>query len=100
MSYTLLAVMGPGMVRLSHPTHGTQLWTAVKLRGHDKCCAMCDRKLVSGDEAFSPITNGRNRMERLCVGCLTMMTLPAARPSGRGEVLVGKTRARKTKQHG
>lgn len=49
--------------------YGRQLWTRVKLRKSRKC-GRCSKELNSGNDAYSPVTNGYNRMERLCPECV------------------------------
>ncbi len=62
--YTILEVPGPGLM-LTRSRFGRQLWALAKLRQHKTSkCAMCDGPL--GAEAYRPMTNLGNRMERIC----------------------------------
>lgn len=48
--------------------YGPELWTTGKLRKAKACCA-CKENQPVGSMCFYPITNGYNRMWRLCEGC-------------------------------
>lgn len=62
--YTFVKILNKGLVGLSHPIFGNQLWHEVKLR-KPKNCIITGANLKAGDMAFSPITNGNNRMHRI-----------------------------------
>jgi len=49
--------------------HGKQIWTAGKSRTR-LLCQVCKVRYSPGDVMFRPKTNGQNRMERCCVGCM------------------------------
>lgn len=76
----LLRVLNDGLVRLQTSDfsgdYGAQLWTRVTLRkskNKTKKCCNCDSELAPGDVAFTPITNGYNRMHRICTICIERM---------------------------
>ncbi len=66
--YRFIKRMNDGLVGLAS-SHGHQLFTTVKLR-KTKPCTLCEVALKSGDKVYSPITNGYNRMHRICVACV------------------------------
>ncbi len=72
----LLSVMNEGLVRIATSDfsgdYGAQLWAKAKLRKEKKCFA-CEGQVAVGTEVYSPITNGYNRMHRICVGCVERM---------------------------
>lgn len=70
-NYRFVKRMNGGLVGLAS-SHGHQLFTLVKMR-KSKPCVICDVALKPGDRAYSPITNGYNRMHRLCVACVEEM---------------------------
>jgi hypothetical protein len=49
--------------------YGVQLWSAITLR-KSKACFVCEIVMPRGAPAYRPITNGDNRMDRLCVRCV------------------------------
>lgn len=49
--------------------HGSQVFTACRLRKKTRCC-VCYAVLKPGAEAFRPVTNGNNRMDRICGQCV------------------------------
>lgn len=53
------------LVLLGHPIFGRQLWSTVKVR-KSKYCIVTGAPL-KGKEAFSPVTNGNNRMDRISI---------------------------------
>lgn len=69
--YRRVAVMNEGLLRVASEKYGMQLFTRVKLRKNTSCAA-CGDPLNKGTEAFSPLTNGYNRMHRVCFHCLGM----------------------------
>ena len=70
--YVLLALVSEKLLRITSYEYGRQLWTNVALR-KEKKCARCDGSIPKGTRCFSPITNGYNRMHRLCSGCVVRM---------------------------
>jgi hypothetical protein len=66
--YTFVKRMNDDLVGLSS-SHGQQLFTRARVRKH-RACALCKRKILPGSLAYRPITNGYNRMHRLCVPCV------------------------------
>lgn len=66
--YRFIKRMNPGLVGLTS-SHGQQLFTRGKLR-KAKSCALCKFPLKPGTLAYMPVTNGYNRMHRLCVACV------------------------------
>lgn len=67
-NYRFMKRLNGGLVGLAS-SHGHQLFTTVKMR-KPKPCALCGVKLKPKQQAYSPITNGYNRMHRLCVACV------------------------------
>ena len=64
--YEVIFSPADGLMLITHPKHGRQLWARCKMRGHKNSrCAICGA--VVGFEAFRPVTNGYNRMERICI---------------------------------
>lgn len=55
-------------------SHGQQLFNRRKLR-KPRPCDLCEAGLKPGDRAYGPITNGYNRMHRLCVPCVKKLEL-------------------------
>ena len=47
------------------------VWSIVKLRKSSRC-AECKEPLAVGAMAFRPLTNGNNRMDRLCGRCVSV----------------------------
>jgi hypothetical protein len=68
MSYVVKKHLTEDLMVIRHPEYGEKMWGIVKLRKETKC-AQCKGALAVGARAFSPITNGYNRMHRLCLGC-------------------------------
>lgn len=66
--YRVIAQVSDGLLRVHSEAHGMQLWTRVKLR-KDHSCEVCKGLMLKGVEAFSPITNGYNRMHRMHRHC-------------------------------
>lgn len=66
--YHFMKRMNDGLVGLSS-SHGQQLFTLNKLR-KPKPCALCKIELQPKQRAYAPITNGYNRMHRICVACV------------------------------
>jgi hypothetical protein len=62
--------LNDGLVGLTHPTYGEQLWVAGAVRKRGKECQDCKKMIPAGAMAYRPLTNGYNRMERLCVECV------------------------------
>jgi hypothetical protein len=55
---------------VTHSIFGRQCWTKAKITKRvreSRLCVMCKGPL--GNKAFRPITNGNNRMERICLEC-------------------------------
>lgn len=49
--------------------HGVQaIGKALARKQHP--CANCRRAITKGDWCYRPLTNGLNRADRLCVGCV------------------------------
>jgi len=67
--YAFFKRLDAGIVGLSS-SHGRQLFVCGRLR-KPKPCALCGVELKVGDRVYRPITNGYNRMHRLCVACIT-----------------------------
>ena len=71
--FRLLGVLNDDLVRLRTSdvsgNYGAQLWSSIKL-SKSKDCVRCETKLTAGARAFKPITNGYNRMHRICASCV------------------------------
>lgn len=72
--YKVESLMSRGLARISGKTYGRQLWARVTLRKSCRC-GICDVDLKPSAEAFSPITNGDNRGERICVPCVGRLAI-------------------------
>lgn len=46
-----------------------KIWTECTVRKEHNCI-VCDGKIVIGQRAHRPITNGNNRMHRICPDCI------------------------------
>jgi RNase P subunit RPR2 len=57
-----------GLARIAR-NHKTALWSICKLNKLHHC-DKCKVALVVGERAWRPITNGNDRMNRLCVSCV------------------------------
>lgn len=66
--YWCIGVLGDSILRLESHLYGTQLWPTAKLR-KSKSCAVCEKLILPKQTAYSPITNGYNRMARICWPC-------------------------------
>ena len=66
--YAFVKRLDAGIVGLSS-SHGRQMFVCGNLR-KPKPCALCGVALKVGDRVYRPITNGYNRMHRLCVACV------------------------------
>ncbi len=64
MSYTLVKVIGEGLVGLDHPEYGRQIWSRCKVRKIWDCKAS-EKRIRPGEGAWRPVTNGQNRMHRI-----------------------------------
>jgi hypothetical protein len=54
-----------GIAMLSHPRYYRQVWVRCQLR-KGCCCAVTGKMMPVGAVAYRPITNQRNRGERIC----------------------------------
>jgi hypothetical protein len=74
MSYKLAKRLAEGVVVLDHPKYGRTMWVTGKTRRsrtrRAPNCEICKTELASGMLAWRPLTNGYNRMHRICVVCL------------------------------
>jgi len=69
--YRIYKHRAEGVVQL-HSIYGIQLWliTNTKVRKNHEC-QMCGRLVVQGlEKMYRPITNGINRMDRICRDCI------------------------------
>jgi len=66
--YSFVKRFAEGVVGLTS-SHGQQMFVRSKLR-KPKACALCNVELKTKEQAYRPITNGYNRMHRLCVACV------------------------------
>ncbi len=64
MKYQLVKVMSEGLVGLTHPKYGRQMWHRCKVRKYWDC-EVSDRRIHPSDNAWRPVTNGQNRMHRI-----------------------------------
>jgi hypothetical protein len=71
----LLGKMSYGLARISTDKYGAQLWTRRKLRKNNRGCVCCKQPIAQGLPAWGPLTNGYNRMDRLCHPCFTQLPL-------------------------
>lgn len=55
------------LVRLT--TGHVQRWWRVESRKEHRC-ALCKTTIPKGSVVYAPLTNARNRMQRLCDGCV------------------------------
>ena len=74
MEYKLTGALNEGVVRLESHQYGTQLWTRGRAR-KDCRCAGCSKNIAKKSDRFAPITNGYNRMERLCIRCVERLVV-------------------------
>jgi len=69
--YTLTR-KGKGLLFVSHPRYGRQVWTLstriVTAKYRERPCAICGVPLGAAN-AYHPITNASNRMHRICEAC-------------------------------
>ena len=66
--YRCVGTLGDNILRLESDRYGLQLWPRAKLR-KAKGCSVCRKTIQPKQDAFLPITNGYNRMERICWEC-------------------------------
>ena len=61
-----------GLLFIQHWQYGRQIWTLstrnLSAKYHERPCAKCGVRLGAA-KAYHPITNGNNRMHRICVKC-------------------------------
>lgn len=67
-SYRVVERLSEKLVGVTGP-YGRQLWTSQPLRKPNRCAA-CRKDMKVGESAFRPMTNGRNRADRICEGCV------------------------------
>ena len=89
MSYTFKKGLSDAIIGLEHDTYGLQLWVHATLR-KPKRCAIDKCEIPAKATAFSPLTNGYNRMHRICLACAEKLQ-DAARPP-RAASRSGRTR--------
>lgn len=67
MIYKIIKIPGDGLMLISHPKYGEQIWALARLTTKHKNdpCAMCGQSIGVG-KAFRPVTNLANRYERIC----------------------------------
>jgi hypothetical protein len=63
--YVINLATTEGIATLTHPRYGRQVWVKCRLRKQHRCGAT-GRRLPAGTTAYRPITNQRNRRERIC----------------------------------
>jgi hypothetical protein len=71
MTYTLFSTIDTGIVLLSGNGVVRQLWI-VGAKGVAKphSCANCKQTIGRGEKAYHPMTNGKNRGDRLHPACV------------------------------
>ncbi len=67
--YVCLKVLTDAVVGLSSK-YGEQLFTVRRARKPVRGCADCGSPIPKGNLCWGPITNGMNRMDRLCSACM------------------------------
>ena len=72
ISYSLITIPGDGLALLFSGEYGRQLWVQCKMRKTHKCYE-CDATYPVGTGMYRPMTNGYNRMQRICAQCIQMM---------------------------
>ena len=78
--YDFVTRMSESLVRLNHPRFGVQIWS----RGTSRkpCdCEDCRTTIPKGSRSYRPITNGYNRMHRLCESCITSKEQKMSQPT-------------------
>jgi len=78
MEFQCLARMNAGLVRIATDEYGAQLWTRGKARKAKKC-ELCQQPTPVGAITWKPLTNGYNRMHRLCDTCVSGLAREAER---------------------
>lgn len=81
-NYKLIARMAEGVARLTSAAYGQQLWTVAKSRRPAEC-AHCCLTTEAGEQTWRPLTNGANRMHRICDECIGILD-PVAPPQRMG----------------
>ena len=71
--YRLSLIPGDGQALLWSQEYGTQLWAECKMRKAHKC-AVCGMAYPVGTKMYRPMTNGYNRMHRICQCCVLSLT--------------------------
>ena len=71
-NYKLVAEMGPTLVVLESREFPPKMWTECTVRKYHRCVA-CNGNIKKGRRAYRPITNGNNRMDRICIACITLI---------------------------
>ena len=69
--------MSPCLVVL-RGSAGTHVWDVVKSRKSHRC-EVCSKRTGKGAEVWRPLSNGYNRMLRMCRGCLVAPLPPPAK---------------------
>ena len=62
------------MARVTHPSYGDQHWRLGIARQTHLGCAVCDEVISSGSESWRPMTHAGNRKDRICAGCMSVMS--------------------------
>lgn len=68
--YKIVRKIDEGLYLLRHPRWGQQIWELSKLtkKKLKQSCSQCRENLTL--YSYRPLTNGGNRMERICERCL------------------------------
>lgn len=76
--YILVEILSDGLVGLFSDEYGRQLWSECRVRKQHKC-QECGLLFPAGSMMYRPVTNGYNRMQRLCGTCVRHLPRPQAR---------------------
>ena len=74
MRYKVLKRPGAGLARILGMRYGLQLWSIQKSRKAAPC-RICDDTIEAGGWSYRPLTNGNNRMDRICVKCVDTVSI-------------------------
>lgn len=70
--YQIVARLGEELVATEHEKYGRQTWAlGNKPTLKDHICSLCNKVIKKGEWAFSPLSNKRNRGDRLHRECVS-----------------------------
>jgi len=78
-AYELSKRLNEGLVGMRSHEHGMQLWTRGKAR-KVATCRCCESTIERSEVSWRPLTNGYNRMHRICDTCIANLTPTEAAP--------------------